>query len=689
MSFPYTDVAIFALFLTAFVVVIKIERPMKQGQFSGLSGIGRGVAVLSAVSFLTMLNSFGLFDAMPFLSESTLFRLIVWIGVVSGLVLMLSAGISWRPTKMKSSAPGKAQLTGMEFVKKAQQLATLETNIPVLIERILTKTIESFEVQTAAAYLLSPRRQGMPLVAATGISFVSREELGHVEFDANAVLKAANEDTISASSIIRSLPSRISSPDLVLPMTVNNRVAGVIALWKNPAAVWSDEDRVNLRLTADVLAKKIQSEQERLRENFRDACERMSVRLGGVVDTRSNLKENFARAAHVVRELTGSEKICLLINSAESGMIRLLSGESGAVLEERGTIAKMHSETLNVLSSLPNGEWLGGEQETGSGIPASIGAASAVHVRIDGNGSVTAVLLAGNGSAKGMRSQTIELLKVAAPSFDMIIRDELARYRTRALTARMGALEYLVDQTRPNGNMISLFRECLATLVDQMHLHSAAIATVDHDASHLCVRSAVGSTQNRAHGASSGLRLDLADLRAHRVVAETGLMIHSLVGGQEPSIAAEESARLSFDGSRAMTIVPVKIRGQVLALVTMGYHNSVPAISEDDSAFVHAVVAVLGSAIETMMAVAAMSKPRHQLTYPSIATESESSNNPMFKGKMKSALTGILGSMERIRTSTSTFDESTERYLGIIEKSAGRMRAYVDEDIVEDIPVEA
>jgi hypothetical protein len=466
---------------------------------------------------------------------------------------------------------------------------------------------------------------------------------------------------------------------MVLPMTVNNRVAGVIALWKNPAAVWSDEDKVNLRLTADVLAKKIQSEQERLRDNFRDACERMSVRLGGVLDSRSNLKENFARAAHVVRELTGCDQLCLMVNSAETGMIRLLSGEGGAVLEERGAIAKINTETLNVMAALTSREWISNDTEMGSSIPSSIGAERAVHVAIAGN--ATAILMAGSGQAHGMRTQTIELLKVAAPSFDMMIRDEQERYRTRALSSRMGALEYLVNQTRPNSNLVSLFRAGLATLVEQMHLQAAAIATVDRDAEHLCLRSMMKSSGLNALGGWSPNRFDLGQLRAHRVVAETGLLVHSRVGGAEPSISSQESAVLGFDGSKGMTIVPVKIRGQVLALVTLGHPQAVAEISEEDVAFVNAVVAVIGSAIETTLAVTALSQPRlHQITYPAIAESADGSTNDMFKGKMKSALSGILGSMERIRTSSSELDDSTQRYLGIIEKSAGRMRAYMEDD---------
>ncbi|MEK7774342.1 MAG: GAF domain-containing protein [Candidatus Zixiibacteriota bacterium] len=684
MSFPYMDVGIFALFLTAFIVVYNIEKPLRQGAFSAFSGMGRGIAVLSAVAFVSMLNSFGLFDDIPFLSEEMFFRLIVWIGVAGGLMLMLSGSLSWWPSNAKSASNRKEPMTGMEFVKKAQQLASLESDVPVLIERILGNTIELFEVQTAAAYLLSPKRHGMPLVAATGISFVSREELGHIEFDTEAVLKAANEDVVSAETVIHLVPSRISFPDMILPMTVNNRVAGVIALWKNPAATWSDEDKVNLRLTADVLARKIQSEQERLRESFRDACERMSVRLGGVVDSRSGLKENFARAAHVVRELTGTEKLCLLINSPETGMVRLLSGESGAVLEERGSIAKMHSTSLQVLTAIPQGEWLGAQQNDTHSIARSIGATNAVHVMIEGKGSATAALIAGSASTNGMRARTIELLKVAAPSFDIMIRDEQARFRTRALTVRMGALERLVDQTRPNGNLISLFRACMTTLVEQMQLHASAMSTVDRDAAHLCVRSVVGSAMKRNLGEWSPLRLDLANLRAHQVAADTGLLIHSRIGGEEPSMQEEESRKLAVDGSKAITIVPVKIRGQVLALVTLGHSSPLTELSEEDTAFINAVVAVLGSAIETTLAVTALSKSRQQITYPAIVADAEPAKEDMFKGRMKSALSGILGSMERIRTSNSDLDESTRRYLGIIEKSAGRMRAYME----DDIPVE-
>jgi GAF domain-containing protein len=569
----------------------------------------------------------------------------------------------------------------MEFVKTARQIAAADTDIHAISERILTQAVERFEVQTAAVFLISQKKKDVQLAAASGISFVSRAELSQIAFHINAIQEAAHKDSLAADASIVSLPSRISMPDVVLPMTAGKKVVGVVVLWKNPAAIWNDEDVINLRLTADVIAKKIQSEHERMRDEFQDCCERMSRRLGSVVDSRSTLKENFARAAHVIRELSGIETLCLLAGTRETGMVRMMSGGGGTVLEERGSIAEMYRDQLHAMVHEPSGM----KTVTATGVGQSTfmpnDEGQFLTVPLSGVRNGRAILTASIPVHKTNHAVAIELMKLAASSFTMMISDEQARNKERIVNERIHTLKQLVDDAHPNANLVSVFRTCAIALVDSLGLHRAAISTVDRGAAHLVVRSVVGQQlRSRMTEIVASARLDLADLTAHNVAVDTGTLIHAPVGHGELSISHKEADQTMLTGSQAMTIIPIVIRGQVLALMTLGHAHEIDEMSDGDLAFTSTVASLLGYAIETTLTIATLSKTRAQLSYPSVVSNHGREHSDSNTGRIKSALSGILGSMELIRTTGRDLDETTSRYLTIIEKSADKMRSYVEED---------
>jgi GAF domain-containing protein len=118
-------------------------------------------------------------------------------------------------------------------------------------------------------------------------------------------------------------------------------------------------------------------------------------------------------------------------------------------------------------------------------------------------------------------------------------------------------------------------------------------------------------------------------------------------------------------------LVPITSNGEVTAVITLAEvrRRNRREYTPDDIAFVEAVAAGLSAALSLRL----VARQGRSVESPRTIRARDGHNNPTIRGRLRSSLSSILGSVEMIRHSRHQPDAGLDKYLGIIDSSAQRI----------------
>jgi hypothetical protein len=193
------------------------------------------------------------------------------------------------------------------------------------------------------------------------------------------------------------------------------------------------------------------------------------------------------------------------------------------------------------------------------------------------------------------------------------------------------------------------------------------IATYSHDGAFMKSRAfAHDPTVTPATPSDGHMVMSLMPL--HQLVRDSSRVL--LVNGEddEQRLTPPEAGQAFFAEVQSAMLVPVILEQQVLAVISIAEARpwDQHRFCHLDLLFVRSLAAVLALAIRFGLGGKATGTETNRAAWLPEASS-------QLRGRIKSSLSGILGSVEMIKSRHQTTDPAVEKYLSIIDKSAQRI----------------
>ncbi|MEE8578173.1 MAG: hypothetical protein V3T31_13045, partial [candidate division Zixibacteria bacterium] len=330
----FFDLTVALIFLFSLIAVSRFRRYLSGEDKQSYNHVVCGLMILAAMSLAQIYSSMGLFSRTPFVSDPLFFRLIFWIGVITGLSFLISGVTTWVPLSRSYRKYNKNKIERLEFIKKVEQLVRVEHRLQVILEKTLQHMASGYPLARGAVYLYSTKRRETVCIDAFDRDGADTEPLRNVVIDSESIGHMTSGQNIGYAAPINALSKTTGKPDLIVPVSTENRVAGLFLLWAKPSAPLADEDRMNLKISGDIIAHEVLCRMMRLRQEFLGDLDDWRCELQSRIDYRGDVRESVSAIVDHLKKKIDVGLFSLTLVADYSHAQRFTIGENGGVLAE-------------------------------------------------------------------------------------------------------------------------------------------------------------------------------------------------------------------------------------------------------------------------------------------------------------------------------------------------------------------
>lgn len=668
------------LFMSGLVMISRISRQMKAEDRTGYRYISGGLSLLAAVSLLRIYNGLELFEGVPFLADHLFFQMIVWITVMSGMILLLSGISTWLPLSRAQRMYSKQRLHQVELVRKVAQLVKVESRAPVVLAKTLDYMITDFDFAHGALYVYSHKDRRMYLSSTSGHVTVAQSLLDLGDFEVPSSLHSRADEVAISRLAVRMLPAGLANPSVVQPVLCGHRLAALFLLWDDSNRAVDEDLMLNLKVAAGIIGMRIQLNKTGLLKKYNENLADCQKKLSELLYLCTPMTDSLDRIKELLKTVMPIDLLSVTFGTEDGRSQRYAVGENGTVLNEIGAS-----------SALP-----GGFDMTAGKMPEPIvinNLADESGVVIDdlvcssGMGSMMAVPLAVENSFEGVcviasydkhcyNAGEVTALTALAPLLTGILYQERDRRNRAASLRRIKLVHEFNDLARQSKNRDDLFDRAAVILSDEVKPSIIRISTFDTDGAFMTSRTMLVRRPG-ANVTPTGGHMILSLMPLHRQLKESGKTIIVDQSRNQNPMSPIETAQAFLPDSEVALLVPITERGVVTGLIGMARKGDMQQkiFTPEDVEFTTALAGILSA--EVAAETPALTETRRMTS--GMLSETAPDPDRELKNRLKSSLTGIIGSVELIKSSGQQ-DEKIKRYLDIIDKSAQRMSSYCSED---------
>ena len=662
MVFPEIDLAAAVFFVLALVTLARYRPAMRTVDVESYNYTAGGLSVLALAAVFHVLAHAGLLSGVTFLSEPLLVRLIVWIGFLTGAVLLASGVAAWLPLWRKFAQLRGLRITRLELIKKLEQLRAVTDRPTGILVTALEYMIEHCELAGGAVYRCDETGQAV-LLASRGPSVPPAFPLRGMRFETQGARSHPATDLV--------LPPGVDQPSLVVPVSCAGSTEAFYLLWAPGVAALDDETRVVLKLAAGIVAARMRVSNVFVPVGGGDLPAKIET-AARLLRVDRDLKENIAALAAPLSELLHANLITLVVDTEDSPRRRITVSTEGAVLDERALDPRSESDHLDRVIATGRALRIGDLRESpelrGDQLLLSSDARSLVAVPLGlgpdtvGALSVTAI------AAHVFRPIHVQALQLLGLRLAALVSDNARRQSARREVLRLTALEGLLRRIGQGAALTDIFRHAAAMLKRLRAVSVVRIATYDPDGAFLRSWALTHDADLEPVTPSHG-HLILSLMPHHRRLAETGRTICLKPESPAPMTPAEARQVLVADPGHVL-LVPVKRGDRTMGAISLALTETGPQVV----AVAEAVGAVLSLALQPDWA-----RKRTTRRLAESRAGDHDVRDPAVRGYIRSSLSGILGSLHSLQTQPQPSAEALRQHLSIINTSARRLSACLAE----------
>ncbi|MCK4460206.1 MAG: hypothetical protein KAW46_00290, partial [candidate division Zixibacteria bacterium] len=264
MGLPLLDFMVALFFLMSLVVVARLRNEIRTHDRESYNYLSGGLAVLAVVALMRIYGGIGLFAVVPFLSDPLFFKVLSWIGIITGATFVVSGVSTWLPLARSHRQYGQERIQRLELIKRVQQLAMVETRLTEIMSTTLDYMVQLPGFSWGAVYHCPTGSEPATLLTTSGGVDASAAALQQVEFSESDFHESGQNNMPRVTKAMQKLPQSMVAPSLILPLRCDNNIHGVFLLWTTAGGVSdNDEVRVNLKIAVDIISRKIDLDQRR------------------------------------------------------------------------------------------------------------------------------------------------------------------------------------------------------------------------------------------------------------------------------------------------------------------------------------------------------------------------------------------------------------------------------------------
>ena len=667
------------VFLCAMILVAKLRPLMASIDRSSYNQLSSGLVVLSFFSLARLYHELGMMASWPLASEATFFGLLWGIGMISGTVFTLSGVSAFLPLARKHRETGQGVIDRGNLVREIEQLVGVESRLDHLLRSTLEHLASSFEYEAGAVYKYSPGSDRTFLVGLTGHACEFEGRLSEVRFNLDRWSGWSNP-VGGDTGLVEALPSSLGQGSTITPIKVGLEAVGFFVGWGKPFEILDRNERQTLKIVADIISRKITADRDRLKLDFFTRGENMKRQLLTAARESVGLKNQLSKIAEVIaREIDFEMMSLVIVRGVDGSTRRLTIGTGGSFLDERNlapsdrralTSAVLLDGQPFVVTDYDRENQFVGEDMLDSGLFRS-----ALVVPVTDSQKIVATLTLAHSRANRYYRQDARMLAFASPTLARMISDENHRIIINGREKRMARLTNFVKVARLAESFNEIAQTASKLITTELNSCQTRISLVEDHGQFLKSCGLYAQREIPAKVPATG-EMIVSLMPCHRLVLESGRqLLVSQADAESAQMPESESSQALNARLSSALIVPIKRGEKVIGMISIAEmrHWERFQFSQADILFVQSLSEILS------LAHAAATDTGYTLTVDRSRIKASVIADHEARSRVRSSLTGIMGSLELLHGPGGRNPENIKRYLSIMDSSARKINEYLTE----------
>lgn len=664
------------VFLMSLIAVARFQKYLSAEDKGSYNHVVMGLGILAIASLAQVYYGLGVFSRVPFLSEQPFFKLVFWIGMITGLAFLIEGVTSWVPLSRSYRKYNKDRIDRLEFIKKIEQLVRVESRAPVIFGTSLEYMTDGYNLDGGAAYLLS-RRTGR----AECVRLIDHAERASVDSLSIPLEKFSihnhNDWERSDPDFLHSLlPAGMDKPNLIVDVQAGKQLVGFFVLWTKDASGLSDEERVNLKIAGDIIGHELCRNLLQSKHEFYRDVNRWSKALSASLEPDAEPRDRFLTIVERLRQKIAADYFSLSVRLEDNRMKRYTVGQTGDLLAEPNVDpGKMPSALSTVFAS---GEGVLADDLTRENILPSddvitrSGYRSLALLPVRCGTATEGVLTVAFKEPSKLKRRRLCYIDAAMGILGQLVTDEKHRHQLKLMQRRGYRINSFLADISQGESLDDIFARAVDLIGNEIRPTVVRIATVGSEETFLNSKALRMARPAGLIAPEKGAMI-LSVMPYHQLVLDTGRLMMINQESTDRKMAEPEEKQVFGLHVNSALLVPIKVGSSTMGVISLGETRTWDRFqfNQADIQFVTAVASGLSVVMLLNRKKATIRIPRK----PEISAQEV--DNAGARGKIRSSLSGIMGSVEFLRSTRQPTEESVNRCLTIIDKSARRIKEYI------------
>ncbi len=679
VSLPEMVVATFLVL--ALVLVARFRKQLKGQDIRSYRSICGGLAVLLLVALTRIYSQQGVFGDIPFVSDPVFFQILVWIGIITGATLLVSGVSTWLPLSRAYREVSYERLRRLLLIKRVEQLVAVESRMSVILATTLEYMVELHDLSGGAVYRHRTDGHGLILEATAGPGFEPDEFPREIAVNELPLTAGENQSKETLSRLALRLPQFPEAAVEILPLHAEGKLCGLFVLQAPLSRSDSDQSRVNLKLATDIVARKIVLDRRLESAEHHRRAFQIHSDLSHAVDRGRSLRENMTAVTEKIAAVMPLDYLSLVIAIDGDTVTRFSAGPHGNILKEvnveRRSLPELLRKALDEAAVTTSGDVSKAGPEFADTVLGCENLRSVMILPVKGVDRIVGAVCVAAEKSDAHSTNHRSLLGAVLPVLATLMDDEIHAARLSRREKRSAALNRLLSEIGRGGGLQGILQTAVDLVRDELGLSVARVATFDYGGAFLRSRALALAPEVTTVTPADG-HMVLSLMPYHRLIRDTGRVMLVNQAGTDKKISPAEAGQALTEDLQSALLMPVKIGDQVLAVIAGADTRpwSDQQYGDDDLTFAGSVASAVSLAIQLNL-----SRRGGATQLPAVVNAgSDSPDRSVRRSRLKSSLSGILGSVEMMRAHAGPSADGLEKYLDIIDKSARRINSWIADE---------
>lgn len=672
------DLVVALVFVLALIAVSHLKKYVTEEDKDSYNHVAVGLGILATVCLTQIYSRLGLFSQVPFLADPLFFRIVFWIGIITGLTFLTSGVSTWVPLSRSYRRYNKDRIQKLELIRKIEQLLRIDSRLPIVLDKILKYIAETYQLARGGAYLYSFARGQVICVGSTDSVSKNDTALRSISFNTDSINRGVTDSSLSGN-LIFALPANLATADMSIPIVTGDRTVGFFLLWASDAAPLLDDDRISLKIIADIIAHQVCRDFLQAKQDFHDELNEWTQSLNARMDYQRSPQHCLTVLATNLKGKVDFDYLSLSVIKNDLSAVRLSLGENKGVLTETGVdfnAAPSLTRTVYIQSLPIYLDHL--NTRTAPALDDAIvrnGYQSMAILPVKHGANVEAVVTIARTQPHGFAARERRFIQAMLPAAGGIAISQTRYLENKAKEHRGYVLNSFLSKVVEMENTPDIFESAVDIIATELKPSVVRISSVGHKGQFL-ESLALKSTEPVGMVTPARGSMIMSLMPYHQLVLETGRPMMVNQQSTERRMTDIETHQVFGTAIKSVLMVPVRIGPSTVGIISLAQTRQwiEHQFKQEDIQFVSAIASALAAALKLKQKKNESRIEKSKVIgrfNPKVYADART------RTRIKSSLSGILGSVEILKGREKLSESDLTRCLAIIDKSAQRINQCV------------